>query len=150
MIFVFSQKAITKLTLKLKKKTGHNNSGKIVINHIGSMPSKRFRLLDTKHYLHAILGKVLRFEQDPYRNSLIALIAYTNGMVSLILKPINLKITDYICNSAHAPFLPGNSLQLKDIPIGSHIHNIELYPGGGSQIIRAAGCYETTVKKNYN
>ncbi len=123
-----------------KKFSGRNNSGKITVRHQGGRHKRFLRSIDFKRQTRDIPGKVVRFEYDPNRSSYIALIHYPNGLKSYILAPLGLKIGDTIVASTSTDETQvGNCLPLSNIPIGTPIHNIELTPGKGGQIVRSGG-----------
>jgi large subunit ribosomal protein L2 len=118
---------------------GRNNQGRITTRHKGGGHKRLYRLIDFKRNKKNILGLVKSIEYDPNRNANIALIYYQDGSKAYILHPENLKIGDKIISSEKAPISIGNSLSLENIPLGLDVHNIELYPGKGGQIVRSAG-----------
>jgi large subunit ribosomal protein L2 len=118
---------------------GRNNQGRITIRHKGGGHKRRYRLIDFKRNILDIKGTVSSIEYDPNRNCNIALIIYENGLKRYILHPENLKIGNIICSSKNAPIKIGNSLPLGNIPLGTSVHNVELIPGKGGQLIRSAG-----------
>lgn len=132
---------LKKLLLTKKKITGRNHSGKITVQHRGGACKRLYRNIDFKRCLFDVPALVLSLEYDPNRTGLIALILYKNGFLSYILSSSNLKIRDTIITSDFAEILSGNCLSLKNIPIGTIIHNIELVPGKGGQLCRAAGSF---------
>jgi large subunit ribosomal protein L2 len=142
---VSSFKEITKtkpekaLTISNHRGKGRNNQGRITIRHRGGGHKKLYRLIDFKRNKEDILGKVTSIEYDPNRNALLALINYEDGEKRYILYPQNLRINDYISSGSKSEIKIGNSLQLEDIPLGLDVHNIELIPKHGGQIVRAAG-----------
>jgi large subunit ribosomal protein L2 len=118
---------------------GRNNQGRITIRHKGGGHKKRYRLIDFKRNKADIKGKVVSIEYDPYRNSFICLIQYEDGEKRYILHPEKLKIGDHICSGNNSEIQIGNCLSLEYIPLGTDVHNVELFPGKGGQLIRAAG-----------
>ena len=118
---------------------GRNNQGKITIRHKGGGHKRRYRLIDFKRNILDIEGTVISIEYDPNRNCNISLINYQNGEKRYILHPENLEIGTIICSGINSPIKIGNSLPLANIPLGTDVHNIELIPGKGAQLIRAAG-----------
>ena len=127
------------LTVANHRAKGRNNQGKITIRHRGGGHKRLYRLIDFKRNKYNILGKVSSIEYDPNRNSRIALIHYEDGEKRYILLPQNLKINDYILSGSKSNIQIGNSLPLENIPLGLDVHNIELKPKHGGQIVRAAG-----------
>ena len=127
------------LTVANHRAKGRNNEGKITIRHRGGGHKRLYRLIDFKRNKYNILGKVSSIEYDPNRNSRIALIHYEDGEKRYILLPQNLKVNDYILSGSNSNIQIGNSLPLENIPLGLDVHNIELKPKYGGQIVRAAG-----------
>jgi large subunit ribosomal protein L2 len=118
---------------------GRNNKGRITIRHKGGGHKRLYRLIDFKRNKYNIFGKVMTIEYDPNRNANISLINYEDGEKRYILHPENLQIGDSILASQTAEIKVGNALPLKNIPLGVDVHNIELFPGKGGQLIRTAG-----------
>lgn len=128
-----------KLTEVLKKHSGRNNTGRITVRHKGGGNRKKFRIIDFKRDKVDVQGKVLRLEYDPNRSANIALIEYTDGERRYILAPIGLSQGDAVISSKDADIKPGNAMPITSIPIGTVIHNIEMHPGKGAQLVRGAG-----------
>lgn len=147
---ILSTSTPEKSLLKINHRSrGRNNQGKITIRHKGGGHKKRYRLIDFKRNKTNIPGKVLSIEYDPNRNAYISLIAYVDGEKRYILHPENLKIGDTICAGKNTSVEIGNSLPLRLIPLGSDVHNVELIPGKGGQLIRSAGtCARVLAKEN--
>ena len=129
---------------------GRNNQGRITIRHKGGGHKRRYRLIDFKRNKYDLEGKVLSIEYDPNRNANIALIAYLDGEKRYILHPENLKIGDVISSGQKALIQAGNALPLNDIPLGTDVHNVELFPKKGGQLIRAAGTSAKILAKEKN
>jgi large subunit ribosomal protein L2 len=127
------------LTEVLKKHSGRNSYGRITVRHKGGGNRRKYRIIDFKRDKMDVEGKVLRLEYDPNRSANIALIEYPDGERRYILAPIGLGAGDTVIASAHADIKPGNALPISEIPVGTVIHNIELYPGKGAQLVRSAG-----------
>ena len=127
------------LVVSLKKSSGRNNQGKITVRHQGGGYRTKYRLVDFKRNKDGIPAKVMTIEYDPNRTANIALICYADGQKSYILAPYGLKVGDTLMNGETAEVRLGNCLPLANIPVGSSIHNIELYPGKGGQLVRSAG-----------
>jgi len=127
------------LVVSLKKNAGRNNQGKITVRHQGGGYRTKYRLVDFKRNKDGIPAKVMTIEYDPNRTANIALICYADGQKSYILAPYGLKVGDTLMNGETAEVRTGNCLPLANIPVGSSIHNIELYPGKGGQLVRSAG-----------
>jgi len=127
------------LLVSLQKHSGRNNQGKITVRHRGGGNRKKYRLIDFKRNKDNILANVVGIEYDPNRSANIALIAYLDGEKTYILAPEGLKVGMKIMNGANAEVRVGNCLPLENIPVGTQIHNIELYKGRGGQLVRSAG-----------
>ena len=138
------------LTVSNHRVKGRNNQGRITIRHRGGGHKKLYRLIDFKRNKYDILGRVASIEYDPNRNARIALINYEDGEKRYILYPQNLKINDYISSGPNSEIQVGNSLALEDIPLGLDVHNIELTPKRGGQIVRAAGTSAKILAKEGN
>ena len=123
----------------LKKHAGRNSYGKITVRHQGGGNRKKYRVIDFKRNKLDMSATVLRLEYDPNRSAFIALCEYEDGERRYILAPVGLKAGDVIVSSASADIKPGNALPLANIPVGTVIHAIELYPGKGAQLVRSAG-----------
>jgi large subunit ribosomal protein L2 len=127
------------LIKKNHRNKGRNNRGVITIRHRGGGHKRRYRIIDFKRNKYGVEGIVAAIEYDPNRNSRIALIHYRDGEKRYILHPKNLDVGDIILAGSGSPLTIGNTLPLKDIPLGSSIHNIELIPNRGGQLVRAGG-----------
>lgn len=127
------------LLTKLKKHAGRNNYGRITTRHQGGGSKKHYRVIDFKRNKRDIPGVVTTVEYDPNRNVRISLITYADGEKRYILKPEELKVGDVISAGPTAEIKPGNALPLKNIPLGAVVHNIEMIPGRGGQLVRSAG-----------
>ena len=123
----------------LKKHSGRNSYGRITVRHQGGGNRKKYRVIDFKRDKMDVPATVLRLEYDPNRSAYIALVEYTDGERRYILAPVGLNVGDTVLASAAADIKPGNALPLANIPVGTVIHNIELYPGKGAQLVRSAG-----------
>ena len=123
----------------LKKHSGRNSYGRIIVRHQGGGNRKKYRVIDFKRDKMDVPATVLRLEYDPNRSAYIALVEYTDGERRYILAPVGLNVGDTVLSSAAADIKPGNALPLANIPVGTVIHNIELYPGKGAQLVRSAG-----------
>ena len=122
-----------------QKNAGRNNQGKITVRHHGGGNRQKYRLVDFKRNKDGIPAKVATIEYDPNRTANIALIVYADGTKSYILAPAGLKVGDKLMNGPEAEVRVGNCLPLENIPVGTEIHNIELVPGKGGQLVRSAG-----------
>ena len=127
------------LTEVLKKNAGRNSYGRITVRHQGGGNRQKYRVIDFKRDKREVEGKVLRLEYDPNRSAYIALVEYADGERRYILAPVGLGTGDAVMASAAADIKPGNALPMANIPVGTVIHNIELYPGKGAQLVRSAG-----------
>ena len=123
----------------LKNKSGRNNYGRITVRHRGGANRRKYRVIDFKRSKFDIPAEVVSLEYDPNRSAPIALIKYEDGVKSYILAPAGLKVGDKVMAGPDADIKPGNALPLVNIPTGTVIHNVELYPGRGGQLARAAG-----------
>ncbi|MBP5772785.1 MAG: 50S ribosomal protein L2 [Eubacterium sp.] len=128
------------LTSSLKKNAGRNNQGKITVRHHGGGSRRKYRIIDFKRNTKDdIPARVVSIEYDPNRTANIALICYADGEKAYILAPEGLKVGDKLMSGKNAEVKVGNCLPLSEIPVGTEIHNIELYPGKGGQLVRSAG-----------
>ena len=123
----------------LKKKSGRNSYGRITVRHRGGGNRRKYRVIDFKRDKEAMNATVLTLEYDPNRSAFIALVQYEDGEKRYILAPHGLKVGDVVRTGSDADIKPGNALKLEDIPVGTFIHAIELYPGKGAQLVRSAG-----------
>ena len=123
----------------LKKNAGRNSYGHITVRHKGGGNKRKYRIIDFKRQKLDMPATVLRIEYDPNRSAFIALIKYEDETLSYILAPYGLKAGDQVVSSAAADIKPGNCLPIANIPVGTVIHNVELQPGHGAQLVRAAG-----------
>jgi large subunit ribosomal protein L2 len=133
------------LTEGLHKKGGRNNQGRITVRHQGGGAKRLYRKVDFKRSRWDIPAVVERLEYDPNRTAFIALIKYQDGELAYIIAPQRLEVGDTVITSATADIKPGNTLPLKSIPVGTIIHNIELKPQKGAQMVRSAGTYAQLV-----
>lgn len=138
------------LTKTIKRSKGRNNQGIITIRHRGGGHKRRYRFIDFKRDKYNIVGIVSTIEYDPNRSSRIALISYKDGEKRYILHPESLKIGDKVISGENASINIGNSLPLKNIPVGYEIHNIELHKQKGGQIVRSAGMSARILAKESN
>jgi large subunit ribosomal protein L2 len=127
------------LTEPLKRHAGRNNQGRITVRHRGGGHKRRYRIIDFKRNKDGVPGTVVSIEYDPNRTSRIALIHYADGEKRYILAPVGLTIGQTIASGVEAEIRVGNCLPLRNMPLGSTIHNIELAPGKGGQLVRSAG-----------
>ncbi|MEG9429383.1 MAG: 50S ribosomal protein L2 [Christensenellaceae bacterium] len=122
-----------------RKSGGRNAQGKITVRHIGGGNRRKYRIIDFKRDKDGVPAVVKTIEYDPNRSANIALLYYADGAKTYILAPVGLKVGDTVLSGAEADIKAGNALALKDIPVGTMVHNIEMQPGKGGQIARAAG-----------
>ncbi|MBR3836944.1 MAG: 50S ribosomal protein L2 [Clostridia bacterium] len=134
------------LLAPLKKHAGRNNTGKITVRHHGGGNRRKYRIIDFKRN-NENPATVIALEYDPNRTANIALIQYEDGKKSYILAPVDLKVGDVITAGADSDIKPGNALPIANIPVGTLIHNIELYPGRGAQMVRSAGAMAQLMAK---
>ena len=131
----------------LKKNAGRNNTGKITVRHQGGGNRKKYRIIDFKKNILDVPATVLAIEYDPNRTAYIALMKYETGEKTYSIAPVGLKVGDVVLNGAAADIKPGNVLAINDIPVGTLIHNIELHPGKGGQLVRSAGAVAQLMAK---
>jgi large subunit ribosomal protein L2 len=135
------------LTSTLNKKSGRNNQGRITVRHRGGGAKRLYRLIDFKRNKDHIPAKVATIEYDPNRSANIALLHYVDGEKRYIIAPQGLKVGSMIVSGAGVDISPGNALPLSSIPVGTIIHNIEMKPGKGAQIVRSAGGHAQLMAK---
>ena len=141
------EKALTEV---LKKNAGRNKQGKITVRHQGGGNKVKYRIIDFKRNKLDVPAKVAAIEYDPNRTAFIALLNYADGEKRYILCPLDLKVGDTVVASANADIKPGNALPLANIPVGTLIHNLEIKPGKGGQLVRSAGAYAQLMGKEGN
>jgi large subunit ribosomal protein L2 len=139
---------VRSLTVGKRKSGGRNNHGHLTCSRLGGGHKRRIRIIDFKRRKFDMPATVERLEYDPNRTAFIALIRYVDGEQSYILAPQRLRIGDQVVSGARADIKPGNALPLKNIPVGTIIHNVELKPGKGGQLARAAGTYVQLVGRD--
>ena len=127
------------LVVSTSKTAGRNNQGKITVRHQGGGSRRKYRIIDFKRRKDGIAATVVSIEYDPNRSANIALLFYADGEKRYILAPFKLAVGDVLMNGAEAEIKVGNCLPLQNIPVGTQVHNIELYPGKGGQLVRSAG-----------
>ena len=127
------------LLVSLNKTAGRNNQGKITVRHRGGGAKKKYRLIDFKRNKDGIPAKVVGIEYDPNRTANIALLSYADGEKRYIIAPAKLQVGEVLMSGKDAEIKIGNCLPLENIPVGTEIHNIEMYPGKGAQLVRSAG-----------
>ncbi len=131
----------------LKKHAGRNNTGKITVRHQGGGNRIKYRIIDFKKNIQDVPAKVLGIEYDPNRSAYIALLQYETGEKTYSIAPVGLTAGDTVINSSNADIKVGNVLPIANIPVGTVIHNIELYPGKGAQLVRSAGVFAQLMAK---
>ncbi|KXG75720.1 50S ribosomal protein L2 [Fervidicola ferrireducens] len=131
----------------LKKKAGRNMQGRITARHRGGGHKRKYRIIDFKRDKDGVPAKVAAIEYDPNRSARIALLHYKDGEKRYILAPVGLKVGDIVESGPNADIKPGNALPLSHIPVGTIVHNVELYPGKGGQLARAAGAAAQVMAK---
>lgn len=127
------------LLAPLSSQAGRNNHGRVTMRHQGGGHKRRYRIIDFRRDNIGVVGRVIAIEYDPNRSARIALIQYSSGDKRYILAPNGLKVSDSIVSGPGAEIRPGNAMPIRNIPLGTTIHNIELYPGRGGQLVRSAG-----------
>ncbi len=127
------------LTEAIRKHGGRNNQGRVTVRHRGGGSKRRYRIIDFKRNKFDCAAQVIAVEYDPNRSARIALVEYEDGERRYIIAPLGLKVGDRIGNGDLAQLRTGDALQIRDIPVGTMIHNIEMLPGNGAQLVRAAG-----------
>src|SRR5919109_4888861 len=145
---LWSGRPIRALTVGKRKTGGRDNQGHLVNSRIGGGHKRRIRLIDFKRRKFDMPATVERLEYDPNRTAFIALIRYEDGEQSYILAPQRLKVGDQVVSGERADIKPGNALPLKNIPVGTIVHNVEIKPKKGGQIARAAGTYVQLVGRD--
>ncbi|HDH97844.1 50S ribosomal protein L2 [Thermovirga sp.] len=135
------------LVVSLKKKGGRNNLGRVTMRHRGGGHKRLYRIIDFKRNKIGVPGRVASVEYDPNRSARIALINYADGEKRYILAPLGLAVGDTVVAGPDADIKPGNALKLKDMPVGTFIHNIELEPGRGGVLVRSAGASAQLMAK---
>nr|ARQ82249.1 ribosomal protein L2 [Ostreobium sp. HV05042]ARQ82318.1 ribosomal protein L2 [Ostreobium sp. HV05007a] len=141
------QKTEKSLCVKNFRKKGRNNRGLITCRHRGGGHKRLYRKIEFNRLKVGIYARVHRIDYDPNRSSKIALLHYTDGIKTYIIHPLNLKIGDYILSSPKAPISVGNCLPLRNMPLGTVVHNIEINPGKGGQLVRSAGSSAQILSK---
>jgi large subunit ribosomal protein L2 len=138
------------LLVAMKKNAGRNNQGKITVRHHGGGAKQKYRLIDFKRNKDGIPAKVSTIEYDPNRSAYIALVVYADGEKRYIISPVGLKVGDMVVSGADVDIKIGNTLPIKNIPVGTIIHNIELTAGKGAQLVRSAGTSAQLMAKEGN
>lgn len=136
------------LTRGLRKRAGRNVQGRITVRHRGGGHKRRYRYIDFKRDKFDIPARVASIEYDPNRSARIALLFYADGEKRYIIAPLGLRVDDTVMSGAEADIKPGNALPLERIPLGTQVHNIELQPGRGGQLVRSAGTSAQLLSKD--
>jgi len=144
---VTASKPEKSLLVKVKKTSGRDWRGRISSRHKGGGNKKLYRIIDFKRNKDNVPGKIVSIEYDPFRNSFIALVNYLDGEKRYILAPLGIKVGDTVQSGAEADVKPGNALPIKNIPVGTMIHNIEMAAGKGGALARSAGSFASLVAK---
>ena len=145
-----SNAPLKSLLVGIKRNGGRNAQGKITVRHQGGGAKRKYRIIDFKRNKDGIPGKVASVEYDPNRTAYIALVVYVDGDKRYILAPAGIKAGDVVVSGADADIKPGNALPLKNIPVGTIVHNIELQTGKGGQLVRSAGNSAQLMAKEGN
>ena len=135
------------LTTDLRHKSGRNKQGKITVRHQGGGARRKYRIIDFRRNKDGVPAKVATIEYDPNRTCFIALLHYADGEKRYILAPLGLKVGDTVTSGATSDIKPGNCLPISDIPLGTLIHNVEIKPGKGGQMVRSAGTAAQLIAK---
>ena len=138
------------LLAPMNKKAGRNSYGRITVRHRGGGNRRKYRIIDFKRNKTGVPATVLTLEYDPNRSAHIALVQYEDGEKRYIVAPVGLQVGDVITSGEEADIKPGNALPLSNIPTGTFIHNVELYPGKGAQLARSAGTMAQLMGKENN
>jgi len=147
--YLYKGKPYSPLLLKKSKTGGRNNNGRITVRHVGGGHKQHYRLIDFKRNdKDGIMAIVERIEYDPNRTAHIALLKYSDGERRYIIAPHNILAGDKLNSGVYAPIKIGNNLPLRNIPLGSSVHAVELKPGKGAQLVRAAGSYAQVVARD--
>ncbi len=136
------------LTEALNRKAGRNSQGRITVRHRGGGHKRRYRIIDFRRDRFNAPARVLSIEYDPNRSARIALLSYEDGEKRYIVAPLGVQVGDMLESGPNADIRPGNALPIRNIPLGTQIHNIELYPGRGAQLVRSAGVAAQLVAKD--
>ena len=142
-----TEKPHKKLTKKINSTGGRNNQGRITSRRMGGGVKRKYRIIDFKRNKFDVTAEVIRNEYDPNRSAFISLLKYQDGEFRYILSPRNLKVGDKVISGENVEIKDGNALPLKNIPVGSSVHNIEMKPGAGGQLVRSAGTSAQIISK---
>jgi large subunit ribosomal protein L2 len=145
---LWSGKPVKALTEGVRQKGGRNNTGRITMRWRGGGHKRRYRMIDFKRRRFDVAAEVVRLEYDPNRSGFIALLRYADGELSYILAPQRLKAGDKVVSGDRVDVKPGNAMPMRNIPVGTIVHNVEMKPGKGGQMARAAGTYAQLVGRD--
>ncbi len=148
---ITTDKPYKPLTVYIKEKAGRNSNGRITMRRRGSGVKRKYRIISFKRNMFGLKGKVETIEYDPNRTARIALVCYENGVRRYVLAPDGIKVGDTITEGPNSPIKSGNALPLRNIPVGTMVHNVEMRAGQGGKIARSGGtfCQLNGVEKNY-
>ncbi|PPR46860.1 MAG: 50S ribosomal protein L2 [Alphaproteobacteria bacterium MarineAlpha5_Bin9] len=147
---LWKKKPMKSLVKKISSTGGRNNQGRITSRRMGGGVKRKYRIIDFKRNKFGIEAEVVRNEYDPNRSSFISLIKYKDGEYRYIISPKNIKIGSKVVSGEQVEINDGNALPIKNIPLGTNIHNVELKPGAGGQLARSAGTYAQIIAKEAN
>jgi len=145
---LYKGKPVKALTKGLTKSGGRNNQGRMTVRHRGGGHKRRYRMVDFKRSKSDVTATVERLEYDPNRSAFIALIKYDDGELAYIIAPQRLRVGDQVVSGLQVDIKPGNAMPMRNMPVGTIIHNIEMKPGKGAQLARAAGNYAQLIGKD--
>ncbi|MEZ4636473.1 MAG: 50S ribosomal protein L2 [Caldilineaceae bacterium] len=144
---ITTRKPERSLVAPLKKSGGRNNRGSITVRHRGGGHKRRYRIIDFKRNKFGVPAQVSSIEYDPNRSARIALLTYADGEKRYIIAPLGIQVGDSLMSGPDAEVRPGNAMPIRSIPLGTQIHNVELYPGRGGQLVRSAGVSAQLIAK---
>jgi large subunit ribosomal protein L2 len=144
---ITAQKPEKSLSKSMRRRNGRNSAGRITVRHIGGGHKRRYREIDFKRNKEGIKAKVLSIEYDPNRSANIALISYADGEKRYILAPNGLKVGGSVTSGSESDIKAGNSMRLFELPVGTLVHNVEMRPGKGGQLVRSAGTFAQLLSK---
>jgi large subunit ribosomal protein L2 len=144
---ITSKRPTKSLTEDMRQRAGRNSQGRITVRHRGGGHRRRYRIIDFKRDKHGVPGRVASIEYDPNRSARIALVVYIDGEKRYIVAPLELQVGATIMSGPEAEIRPGNALPIRNIPVGTMVHNIELHEGRGGQLARAAGASAQLLAK---
>lgn len=136
------------LLVSLSNKAGRNNLGRITVRHRGGGRKRQYRKIDNQRFNENVVGEVKSIEYDPFRTAHVSCVYYQDGSKAYILAPVGLSVGSKIVSGSNIDIKLGNNLPLESIPVGTSIHNLELHPGKGGQLVRSAGAVATVLGKN--